>query len=392
MALQKFLVDFDLNGNKLSNVVLGTEAGTAAGAVWFDASSHEIKYISQSGTTHVVATASSVSAVASDLAAVASDLADEIARALAAEGSLDSRLHSVETAVAGLDSTYATDAALASEAATRQNVDNQIIAQVTAGFTQGANRMTAIEGVNTAQGARLDAIEALNTTQNGRLSSVENAISTLDATYATDAQLSSAVESEASSRAAADTALDGRVTSVESAIAALDATYATDAQLSAAVAAEQSRAEGAESSLGAYALQIEQNLTSEVSAREAAVSGVASDLASEVSAREAAVSAVAGDLASEVSRAESAESALDGRLDTIESNYTRKYATAVGNGSSTSFTVTHNLNSEDVVVSVREASSGAVVVASITHTSANVVTVEVNSAPASNGLKVVVIG
>lgn len=421
MALQKFLVDFDLNGNKLSNVVLGTEAGTAAGAVWFDASTHEIKYISQSGTTQVAATASSVSAVADDLAVVASDLADEISRALAAEGSLDSRLDTVESTLAALDATYATDAALATEAATRQNVDNQIIAQVTAGFTQGGNRMTAIEAVNTTQNGRLDAVEAsiagLDSTYAtdaalaGSVSALEAADASISAEIvseaaartsavsavasdlsdevsratAAEAGLASDISDEASARAAADSALDVRVSSVEGTLAALDATYATEAEVSAAIAIETSAREAAVSGVAS-------DLSDEVSAREAAVSGVASDLASEVSARESAVSAVAGDLASEVSRAEAAESDLDGRLDTIESNYTRKYATAVGNGSSTSFTVTHNLNSEDVVVSVREAASGAVVVASITHTSANVVTVEVNSAPVSNGLKVVVIG
>jgi hypothetical protein len=45
------------------------------------------------------------------------------------------------------------------------------------------------------------------------------------------------------------------------------------------------------------------------------------------------------------------------------------------------------------VVSVREASTGAVVVAAVTHSTDNTVTVAVNgTAPANNALKVVVIG
>jgi hypothetical protein len=136
---------------------------------------------------------------------------------------------------------------------------------------------------------------------------------------------------EVSRATAAEEALDGRLDSVEGTLAALDATYATEVEVAAAVAVE-------------------------TAAREAA------------------------------------DTALDGRLDTIESNFTRKYSVAVGNGSATSFTVTHNLDTEDVVVSVREVATGAVVVASITHTSEDVVTIAVNNAPASNALKVVVIG
>ena len=319
MALQKFLVDFDLNGNQIKNAVLGTVAGTLPGAVWFDSAAKQVKFVDENGSVKAVAPTSVTDALASDIADVVADLASEVTRATgveaglasdiaevagdlasetsareSADSALDSRLDTVEGQISALDSTYATDAALSSAV-------SAINTAVTAGFTNGATRMTAIEAVNTTQNGRLDAVE-------GDLAD------------------------EVSARESADSALDSRLDSVEGTLAALDATYATEVEVDAAVAVE-------------------------TAARE------------------------------------SADSALDARLDTIESNFTRKYAVAVGNGSATSFTVTHNLGTSDVVVSVREASTGAVVVAAVTHSTDNTVTVAVNgTAPANNALKVVVIG
>jgi len=71
---------------------------------------------------------------------------------------------------------------------------------------------------------------------------------------------------------------------------------------------------------------------------------------------------------------------------------TRKYAVNVGNGSSTDITVTHNLNSKDVVVSIREVATDDEVIAEISRPTANTVEVSFNIAPASNAYRVVVIG
>lgn len=70
----------------------------------------------------------------------------------------------------------------------------------------------------------------------------------------------------------------------------------------------------------------------------------------------------------------------------------RKYGALIGDGSSVSIAVTHSLNSTDVVVSVRDASTGEVVICDVTYTSANVVTLGFSSAPASNALRATVIG
>ncbi len=71
---------------------------------------------------------------------------------------------------------------------------------------------------------------------------------------------------------------------------------------------------------------------------------------------------------------------------------TTKYTETIGDGAATSIAVTHNLGTLDVIVSVREAAGGAVVLCDVVHTSTNVVTLGFASAPATDALDVVVIG
>lgn len=70
-----------------------------------------------------------------------------------------------------------------------------------------------------------------------------------------------------------------------------------------------------------------------------------------------------------------------------------KYAASIGDGSSTSYTVTHNLGTKDVIVSVYDNSSPyAEVVCDINHTSTSAITVLFSAAPTSNQYRVVVHG
>lgn len=72
---------------------------------------------------------------------------------------------------------------------------------------------------------------------------------------------------------------------------------------------------------------------------------------------------------------------------------TRKYAALVGNGSNTTITVTHNLNTRDVTVEVYEAASPyEKVYPDIKHATADTVDLVFASAPAEDAYKVVVIG
>jgi hypothetical protein len=68
-----------------------------------------------------------------------------------------------------------------------------------------------------------------------------------------------------------------------------------------------------------------------------------------------------------------------------------KYAANVGDGSATSYTVTHNLNTRDVIVTVYDNSSPyAEVITDVAHTTTNTVTIAFSVAPTSNQYRVVV--
>lgn len=68
----------------------------------------------------------------------------------------------------------------------------------------------------------------------------------------------------------------------------------------------------------------------------------------------------------------------------------KSFVTSIGDGSATSYTVTHNLGTRDVMVQLYDNSSYDTVYADITRTSDNVVTVGFTSAPSSNDIRVLV--
>ena len=70
----------------------------------------------------------------------------------------------------------------------------------------------------------------------------------------------------------------------------------------------------------------------------------------------------------------------------------RKAAATIGDGSTTAFTVTHNLNTTDVVVFVREVSTGAQVLADVAVVTVNTVSVTFATAPSAGQYLVFVVG
>jgi hypothetical protein len=72
--------------------------------------------------------------------------------------------------------------------------------------------------------------------------------------------------------------------------------------------------------------------------------------------------------------------------------YGKKVTSTIGNGSATSFAITHNLNTLDVVVAVRKVSTGEQWYVDVTCTSTTVVTVSFGTAPTTNEYTVTVIG
>ena len=70
----------------------------------------------------------------------------------------------------------------------------------------------------------------------------------------------------------------------------------------------------------------------------------------------------------------------------------KRYSQTFGDGSATSYAITHNLGTEDVQVYVRETGgSKRMVIAEVQHTNTNAVTIITDSAPASNSLRVTVV-
>jgi hypothetical protein len=63
---------------------------------------------------------------------------------------------------------------------------------------------------------------------------------------------------------------------------------------------------------------------------------------------------------------------------------------SIGDGSATSYTVTHNLGTRDVLVELYDASSYETVIADVTRTSTSVVTVAFTVAPTSNDIRVLI--
>lgn len=70
----------------------------------------------------------------------------------------------------------------------------------------------------------------------------------------------------------------------------------------------------------------------------------------------------------------------------------RKFAATVGDGSSTSIVVTHNLNTRDVQVALYDSATYAVVYPDVVNTSVNTVTLSFAVAPAASAYRVVVFG
>lgn len=70
----------------------------------------------------------------------------------------------------------------------------------------------------------------------------------------------------------------------------------------------------------------------------------------------------------------------------------RKFAASIGNGSSTSIAVTHNLGTRDVTVAVYDNTTFEEVLPDVVHTDANNVTLTFATAPATNAYRVVVHG
>lgn len=70
----------------------------------------------------------------------------------------------------------------------------------------------------------------------------------------------------------------------------------------------------------------------------------------------------------------------------------RKASATIGDGATTSFTVTHNLNNQDVITQLREVSTNNVIEADIQNNGVNTVVISFAMAPATNAIRVSIVG
>ena len=75
---------------------------------------------------------------------------------------------------------------------------------------------------------------------------------------------------------------------------------------------------------------------------------------------------------------------------TIQNIQESTYATSIGDGSATAYTITHNLGSRDVIVQIYDNSSYDTVFADVVRTSSSVVTITFATAPTTNDIRVLV--
>ena len=76
----------------------------------------------------------------------------------------------------------------------------------------------------------------------------------------------------------------------------------------------------------------------------------------------------------------------------VTDGFTKKVSANVGNGTNTSFAITHNLGTRDIVVNVYDNASYDTVETDVVRTNANTVTVSFATAPSNNAYRVVIIG
>lgn len=101
---------------------------------------------------------------------------------------------------------------------------------------------------------------------------------------------------------------------------------------------------------------------------------------------------VAGSVITAVAAASGGVQVVAGGIQLDLSIAARKFSANVGNGAATSIAVTHNLNTQDVQVSVREVASQAGVWVDWVATDVNTVTLTFAVAPASNAFRAAIVG
>ncbi len=356
-----------------------------------------------------------IDSLQSDLEAADDALAADIASEASTRASADSAL---QTAID--NEVSARQSAVSSEASTRAAADSALQAEIDAEEIARAAADDALD-------ARLDILEGADTVAG----SVAKALK--DAKAYTDSEVSAletAVNADIAALEAADVAIDGRLDILEGADtvsgsvakALKDAKAYADQKIADLVDGAPALLDTLNELAAAigddenFVTTITTSISNETSARQAADTTLQGNIDALESALEAADADLAADIAAEQARAEAAESTLQSNIDLklnkpVSGDGQDKYLRSNGDGSTywdvgyilpvyktnwsaasgTSKTVSHNLGSTDVVVSLVDLSDNSVIgVDSIVITDSNTVTLSSSEAPSASGWRVIV--
>jgi len=234
----------------------------------------------------------------------------EATRALAAEGSLDSRISAVEAVATG-----------------NTGVLSQLTTDVKTSLVEAINETHA--DLLAEEAARIAADAAEVAARQAAVATVTAAVAT-EATRAqgAEADLQAAIDAEAAARTLRDSQLTTLVGTAQT--AAVAAQTAVDAE----VTARQAAVAG-----------VAADLAAEVTARGTAVAGVAASVTTEVAARQAADAALQTAVDGEVTARQAAETALRAALNALEFTFLSPSAAQT-------HVINHNLNSSFLLFSV----------------------------------------
>ena len=195
---------------------------------------------------YVTSSGNRLTALESSVAGLDSTYATDVALSNAS-GALDTNIKANASAIANLDGNYATDSQLSNVSGALDTSIKSVatdLANLDSTYASDSQLSNVSGALDTSIKANTSLIAALDTTyaSDSQLSSVSGALDTsikanasaiagLDSTYATDTSVSSAVSSLSSSVDVTTDALAADIATNSSAIAGLDSTYATDTAL-----------------------------------------------------------------------------------------------------------------------------------------------------------------
>lgn len=352
----------------------------------------------------------SVTGLVADLATLAGAIVSEASTRSTADSTLQAHIDSeastraaavtaaVSTSEGYTDAAISTEVtnrntAIATEATARASADTTLQTNITNEASARASAVTA--AIATAEGYTDSSIATEVAARNTAIGVETTNRTTADTTLQTN------ITSEATARAAADTAaiataeaytdssIASEVSNRNTAINAAIATEVTNrnAAITVAVAGEATNRTNADNTL-------QTNITAEATTRASADTTLQTNITSEASTRAAADTAAIATAEgyTDTKVAALATVARTGAYADLTGTPTAAYAANLGDGSTTDFTVTHNLGTTDVIVQVHELSSGnEVTPVEIKITSTTAIHVVFAVAPSSNDYRVVIL-